>query len=327
MEQQLSEVYYKPKNIWKGSRAISKLHKLTEIPRKNVKEWIARQALWQVYLPIPKRVDRPHFTVKVPNQQHQFDILYMPHDKFQGSVYKYILTGVDVASRYKVAKPLRSKKASDVAFFLKNIYESKSNPLKWPEVFQCDNGSEFKGEVTKLLESHDVKINRVTTKYKHTHTAFVENFNKVLAEKLFMIMDSKELQTGEDSEKWMKHLLSGLVDEMNKEKNSMTGLAPTTSIKRKIVELKHKYPTEDVLPEDGLYRYLYLPGEQHGDQKKRATDLNWSKNTYRIDRIVEESGNRVMYYLKDGPERAFVREELMLIPENTELPPKYVKEW
>ena len=325
--EQLSEVYYKPKNIWKGSRAISKLHKLTEISRKNVKEWIAKQALWQVHLPVPKQVDHPHFTVKVPNQQHQFDVLYMPHDKFQGSVYKYILTGVDVASRYKVAKPLRTKKASDVAFLLKNIYKSKDNPLKWPEVFQCDNGNEFKAEVTKLLESHDVKINRVTTKYKHTHTAFVENFNKVLAEKLFMIMDSKELQTGEDSKKWMKHLLSGLVDEMNKEKNSMTGLAPTTSIKRKIIELKHKYPTEDVLPEDGLYRYLYLPGEQHRDQKKRATDLNWSKKTYRLDRIVEESGNRVMYYLKDGPERAFVREELMLIPENTELPPEYVKEW
>ena len=27
-----------------------------------------------------------------------------------------------------------------------------------------------------------------------------------------------------------------------------------------------------------------------------------------------------MYYLADGPERAFVSEELMLIPEDTELP-------
>ena len=42
MEQQRSEVYYKPKNIWKGLRAISKLHKLIEISRKNVKEWIAK---------------------------------------------------------------------------------------------------------------------------------------------------------------------------------------------------------------------------------------------------------------------------------------------
>ena len=31
-----------------------------------------------------------------------------------------------------------------------------------------------------------------------------------------------------------------------------------------------------------------------------------------------------MYYLADRPERAFVSEELMLIPEDTELPPNYV---
>ena len=34
-----------------------------------------------------------------------------------------------------------------------------------------------------------------------------------------------------------------------------------------------------------------------------------------------------MYYLRDGPEWAFVSEKLMLIPDNTELPPDYVQEW
>ena len=81
-------------------------------------------------------------------------------------------------------------------------------------------------------------------------------------------MDAKELQTGEDSEKWVKHLLSGVVDELNKEKNLMTGLAPATAIKRKIVEIEAQISPEEVLPEDGLYCYLYQPGEQHGDQKK-----------------------------------------------------------
>ena len=36
---------------------------------------------------------------------------------------------------------------------------------------------------------------------------------------------------------------------------------------------------------------------------------------------MEDSGNHVMYYLKDGPRRTFVKEELMPIPEDTELPP------
>ena len=42
---------------------------------------------------------------------------------------------------------------------------------------------------------------------------------------------------------------------------------------------------------------------------------------------MEDHGNLVMYYLKDGPERAFVKEELMLIPEDTESSPDYVQKW
>lgn len=46
---------------------------------------------------------------------HQFDLLYMPHNKLYGNTYKYILTGIDVASGYKVATPLRTNKAAVVA--------------------------------------------------------------------------------------------------------------------------------------------------------------------------------------------------------------------
>ena len=76
-----------------------------------------------------------------------------------------------------------------------------------------------------------------------------------------------------------------------------------------------------------MYPYLLQPSEEHDDQRHRATDRIWSKETYRLREIAENPGNRVMYYLRDGPERAFVSEELMLIPEDTELPPDYVQEW
>ena len=98
---------------------------------------------------------------------------------------------------------------------------------------------------------------------------------------------------------------------------------------------REAYPPEWVLPEDVLYCYLLQPGEEHDDQQRRATDRIWSKKTYRLKEIVENPINRVMYYLLDGPEsamapaswRAFVSKELMLIPEDTELPPDYVQEW
>ena len=87
---------------------------------------------------------------------HQFDLLYMPSDTLYENKYKYILARIDATSRYKVARSLRTKQASDVAEMIADIY--KVDPLTYPSTFQCDNGSEFKAEVTKLLKKHGVKI-------------------------------------------------------------------------------------------------------------------------------------------------------------------------
>ena len=183
-----------------------------------------------------------------------------------------------------------------------------------------------------MLEKQEVKIRRVTTKYKHTHTIFVEALNKILAERLFKVQDAQELSDPEKvSSTWVKHLC-GLVDELNDTETEMIGMKPKDAIKLKEILLVNReaYPPEEVLLEDGLYRYLLQPGEEHNDQRRRATDRIWSKASYRlreIVEIVENPGNRMMYYLLDGPERAFISEELMLIPEDTELPPDYVQEW
>ena len=203
---------------------------------------------------------------------------------------------------------------------LEAIYK-KGGVFKYPKTFQCNNGSEFKNEVTKLLEKHNAEIRRATTKYKHTNTAFVEAFNKELAKLFFKPMDAQELQAPEKVLTiWVKNL-NKTVNKMNNTVSSMIGMKPKDAIKLDTVPLDKTYPKETVLPEDGLYRYLYQPGEQHGDQKRRATDLIWSKNTYRLDRIVQDPGNRVLYYLQDGPDRAFVREELMHVSEDTQVPP------
>ena len=107
----------------------------------------------------------------------------------------------------------------------------------------------------------------------------------------------------------------------------MIGMKPKDAIKLDTIPLDKTYPEETVLPEDGLYRYLYQPGEQHGDEKWRKTDLIWSKKTYRLGRIVQEPDNLVLYYMQDGPDRAFVHEELMRIPEDNQVPPDWVSEW
>ena len=114
---------------------------------------------------------------------------------------------------------------------------------------------------------------------------------------------------------------------MNNTISSMIDVKPKDAIKLDTVPLDKKYPEETVLPKDGLYSYLYQLGEQHGDQKRRVTDLILKKNTYRLARIVQDPGNRVLYYLQDEPDRAFVLEELMHVSEDTQVPPDWVSEW
>ena len=169
----------------------------------------------------------------IPNEMHQFDLLYMPSDSLYGSKYKYILAGIDAASRYKVARPLRTKQVKDVAEVIADIY--KVGPLKYPKIFQCDNGSEFKGDVTKMLEKNEVKIRRVTTKYKRTHTAFVEALNKILAERLFKVQDAQELNE-KVSSRSVKHLY-GLVNVLNNMETEMIGMKPKDAINLKEVPL------------------------------------------------------------------------------------------
>ena len=148
----MDKIYYQPNHLWKGQKAVKKLAEYSKEKPKVIKQWLSRQ----VHLPAPKRIDRPHYQITIPNEMHQFDLLYMPLDTLYGNKYKYILAGIDGAFRYKVARPLRTKQARDMAEMIADIY--KVGPLTYPGTFQCDNGSEFKGEVTKVLEKREVTI-------------------------------------------------------------------------------------------------------------------------------------------------------------------------
>ena len=55
---------------------------------------------------------------------------------------------------------------------------------------------------------------------------------------------------------WEKNL-DPAVKRLNNTASSMIGMKPKDAIKPDTVPLDKKYPEETVLPEDGLYRYLY----------------------------------------------------------------------
>ena len=161
-------------------------------------------------------------------------------------------------AKKKGPKDLKTKKASQILFVLEAIYK-KGCVFKYPKVFQCDNRYEFKIDMTKLLEQRKVGIRRTITKYKHTHTAFVEALNKKLEKQLFKPMDAQELQ---DLQKvsgiWIKNLNS-IVSNMNNIESSMIAMKPTDAIKLGVAKLDEleKHPEENLLSKM-VYADIYI---------------------------------------------------------------------
>ena len=72
----MDKIYYQPNHLWKGKKAIKELREFSGEKPKVIKQWLSQQAFWQVHLPAPKRVDRPHYEVTTLNEMHQFDLLF-----------------------------------------------------------------------------------------------------------------------------------------------------------------------------------------------------------------------------------------------------------
>ena len=70
-DSKLSALYYSPRGYWKGLAAIEKLASAAKVTEQEAKDWLKRQAIWQIYLPAPRRIPRPKFDVAVPNEVHQ----------------------------------------------------------------------------------------------------------------------------------------------------------------------------------------------------------------------------------------------------------------
>ena len=50
----MDKVYYQLNHLWKGQKAVKKLQELSGEKPKAVKQWLSRQAFWQLHLPAPK---------------------------------------------------------------------------------------------------------------------------------------------------------------------------------------------------------------------------------------------------------------------------------
>ena len=185
-----------------------------------------------------KVIPRPHWTESEPNKIHQADLLFLPHDKVKGvakKIYKYALVVIDIASRYKDAEPLSTKKSEEVSQAFEKIY---SRTLKFPQELIVDPGTEFKGQVTKLFEKHGTSIRR-SEAGNHRAQAFVESANKIIGERIFSHQYAQEFWHDNRSRVWVKELPS-LLKTLNSTVTRLIGKKPIEAYKEKNVKQKIK---------------------------------------------------------------------------------------
>ena len=185
------------------------------------------------------------------------------------------------------------------------------------------------GAVNQLRSKHNVEVRRGRVDI-HRNQAIVERFNRTLAERLFGYQYGVEMRLPEDkrSTEWVAPL-PAVISALNKEvRTRLTGQKPVDAIKEKTVPsipstsyLRPVSVNEKKLPSGSSVRYLYQPGELEGG-RRRATDPIWFLNVYEIEKVIIKPDASVIYYLFDGPKRWFVREELLVVPPNIELPPE-----
>ncbi len=315
----LTEAYYTPGG-YGGPTALQAKLKQQGITSSlgPIRAWLKAQEISQLYNAKPANNAKAHFTTTRLNELHQADLVFVYQDPHG---YKYILCVVDTATRYKAAYALKSKTAQAVADGLQEIY--KHPPLAWPRTINVDEGGEFKGATTKLLEQHGVRIRRAEPGH-HRSQAFVENFNRQLAQRLYRAMAARRLITGNDEYEWASALPT-LVENMNNEPTRLLGMTPAKAAAKGVVEpmyspIKARTRSE-LLPRNAMVRVRITPDRQEGG-RQRATDPRFSAALYRIQRAVyDPQGIQPTLYFIEGLRHGYQAGDLQVVKEAQAQPP------
>ena len=110
---------------------------------------------------------------------------------------------------------MTTKNSKEVAQTFQWIYEN--TPLSYPKTLIVDDGKEFYGDTTELMEKHDVIIQRGDPS-QHGSQRIVERFNRTLADRLFSYQYHKEFEDPSESNREWVSRPENVVSALNNEK-------------------------------------------------------------------------------------------------------------
>jgi len=186
----LRGIYYDQSNPNSFSTA-TKLFKagkehIPTLTLNKVRDWLSGEFTYTLHKPIRRHFKRNPIIVENIDQQWEADLVDMQEFKRFNHGYNYILTVIDVLSKYAWAEPLRDKTGKSIVKAFINIFESGRKPF----YLRTDQGKEFLNrEFRQFLRENYVY--HFTSNNKTVKCAIVERFNRTLKGRMFKYFTSK----------------------------------------------------------------------------------------------------------------------------------------
>ena len=153
-EQTLRGVYYDPATDYQSAERLYQkaLEEGLNVSRKAVKEWLKSQDPYTLYKPIVKRHDYRQTYVNYLGEQAQMDLVDMGNYKRDNGGIYWILTAIEILSRYEFAIPVYRKDTSNMTTaVILLLNQFKGRLLSYPKLAQFDDGKDFYNVGVKSL--------------------------------------------------------------------------------------------------------------------------------------------------------------------------------
>ena len=177
MEELLTDLYYNPKT---GFTSRDKLYRRAKeldnnITLKIVKEFLDRQPTDQITKQTSRQKVFSSIISPSVRNNYQMDIFVLPNPTLNQG-FKYLLTCIDIYSRYAFVKKLKSKEGPKVFEAFKEMISEEGKPKN----INLDEGSEFIfTPFRKYCEDNDI-ILWYSNKEQDKKNAIIERFHRTL---------------------------------------------------------------------------------------------------------------------------------------------------
>lgn len=226
MDAVLKSIYYNPEHS-AGLASVKKLADASGYSHKRVKEWLKSQPTFTLHTSARKHYPTRPYIVHDIDEQWQADLADVSLIKKSNKGYTFLLTVIDLFSRYAWVRPLKSKRGEEVAQAFKSIFEEGRIPKR----IQTDQGKEFENQyVRKLFDRHNIELFSVKSAYK---AAVVERFNRTLKTRLWRYF------TANITQKWTD-VLQKCVNAYNHSTHRMIGRTPASVTSDIVDEMREK---------------------------------------------------------------------------------------